>query len=216
MSSPLAEPDPVARYFDEHAVDFDTIYESRKRPLRLLRDRLTRGTVVRRLSFVDELTREWPPGRVLDVGCGAGRFSVLLAARGWEAIGLDFAPEMVALAEKQAASAGVGERCRFFAADFLAWEADGAFDLGLAIGLFDYVEDPRPILEKLAALTGGRLVASFPKRLHPLVPLRRARLAAAGCPVWFYGRREVEDLGRACLGHFEVRSFHRDFLLVGG
>jgi ubiquinone/menaquinone biosynthesis C-methylase UbiE len=223
MSSPSADGSPGARgqehrvagYFDRHAVDFDTIYEDRKGWLRGLRDRLSRGTVVERLAFVEELAASRPPGRVLDVGCGSGRFAVALARRGWEAVGLDFAPEMVALADRAAAQAGVPQRCTFLAADFLEWEANGGFDLGLAIGVFDYVADPSPLLAKLAALTGGQVVLSFPKRVHPLVPLRWARLRAAGCPVWFYAQREVEALGRGHLGQFRVVPFHRDWLLVG-
>jgi ubiquinone/menaquinone biosynthesis C-methylase UbiE len=215
MSSPSPEPERVARYFHEHAVDFDTIYESRKGPVRELRDRLSRGTVVERLTFVDDLVRNDPPGRVLDVGCGSGRFSVSLARRGWEAVGLDFADDMIALANKQALEAGVADRCRFEVADFLDWHDDAPFDLGLAIGVFDYVAQPAPLLARLAAVSNGRVVASFPKRYHPLVPLRWARLRAAGCPVHFYVRGQVEAFGRAHLHRPTVMSFKRDYLLVG-
>ena len=215
MSSPSPEPERVARYFHEHAVDFDTIYESRKGRVRELRDKLSRGTVVERLTFVDDLVRGDPPGRVLDVGCGSGRFSVSLAGRGWEAVGLDFADEMIALARKQALDSGVADRCRFEVADFLDWHDDTPFDLGLAIGVFDYVAEPSPLLARLATVCDGRIVASFPKRYHPLVPLRWARLRAAGCPVHFYARGQVEALGRAHLRRPSVVSFKRDYLLVG-
>ena len=216
MSSPSPEPERVARYFHEHAVDFDTIYdESRKGKVRELRDRLSRGTVVERLTFVDDLVRNDPPGRVLDVGCGSGRFSVSLARRGWEAVGLDFAEEMITLARDMADEAGVADRCRFEVADFLDWHDDEPFDLGLAVGVFDYVAEPAPLLAKLAAACSGRVVASFPKRYHPLVPIRWARLRAAGCPVHFYVRAQVEALGRAHLRRASVVSFKRDYLLVG-
>lgn len=215
MSSPSPEPERVARYFDEHAVDFDTIYDSRKSKLRELRDRLSRGTVVERLSFVDDLAGSRAPGRVLDVGCGSGRFCVRLAERGWNAVGLDFADEMIGLARRQADEAGVADRCAFEVADFLEWNDEARFDLGLAIGVFDYVADPAPLLSKLAAVSGGRIVASFPKRMHPLVPVRWVRLRAAGCPVYFYDRRQVEELGRAHLSRHSVLPFHRDHLLVG-
>ncbi len=215
MSSSSPETDPVARYFDRHAEDFDTIYEERKGWLRGLRDQLSRGTVVQRLTFVDELARERTPGRVLDVGCGSGRFGVRLAEHGWEAVGLDFAAEMVDLAHEHAAAAGVADRCTFLQADFLAWDAEGAFDLGLAIGLFDYVAHPQPLLDKLVKVTGGRVVASFPKRWHVLVPLRWVRLRASNCPVYFYTRRRVEALAADAGLTAKVVSFHRDYLLVG-
>jgi 2-polyprenyl-3-methyl-5-hydroxy-6-metoxy-1,4-benzoquinol methylase len=216
MMRPLErEPEDVARYFDRHAADFDAIYEERKSRMRSLRDRFSRRTVVERLTFVDELARDRQPGRVLDVGCGAGRFSIRLAQHGWQAVGMDFAPEMTALAGAAAARAGVTERCTFLTDDFLTWAADGTYDLGLAIGVFDYMADPAPLLAKLAALTGGRVVASFPRVMHPLVPLRWARLRLAGCPVHFYTRKKVERLAHAHLRAPRVVPFHRDYLVVG-
>jgi SAM-dependent methyltransferase len=205
----------VARYFHDHAVDFDTIYAEKKPVLRRLRDRLTRGTVVKRLEYVDGIAARRQPSRVVDVGCGSGRFATRLAGRGATVVGLDFAAEMVALAERAAVEAGVDDRCTFLGDDFLTWECGDSFDLALAIGVFDYVSEPDPLLAKLGAVSGGSVIASFPRRLHPLVPLRLARLRAEGCPVYFYGRRQVEELGQRHLDRFEVISFSRDYLLVG-
>ena len=215
-SSRPDEPRRVSSYFDEHAVDFDTIYVEAKSPLRQLRDRLTRGTVVGRLELVDRLARAHQPSRVLDIGCGSGRFAVRLAQQGAEVVGLDFAEQMLVLARQAAQQAGVGDRCRFVNADFLEWEADGAFDLGLAIGFFDYVADPAPMLEKLARLCGNRVVASFPKRFDPLVPPRYVRLRLSGCPVHFYSRRQVEELARAAVGPHRIEPLGRDYILLGG
>ena len=44
---------------------------------------------------------------VLDVGCGAGRVSVALAKKGYVVTGLDFLPEMIELANRQANSHGI-------------------------------------------------------------------------------------------------------------
>ena len=51
--------------------------------------------------------------RVLDVGCGVGRWSRLLAARGASVTGVDLSPTMIAQAERRAAADGVADRCRF-------------------------------------------------------------------------------------------------------
>ena len=45
--------------------------------------------------------------RVLDVGCGVGRWSRLLAARGAEVLGVDLSPTMIAQARRRAAADGV-------------------------------------------------------------------------------------------------------------
>ena len=48
-----------------------------------------------------------PPGTVLDVGCGTGSLSVLLAGSGYKVTGIDFSPAMLARARAKAASAGL-------------------------------------------------------------------------------------------------------------
>jgi len=216
-SSPLPENDQVAKYFHEHASDFDAIYEEEdKGTLRRWRDELTRGTVLRRVDFVDNVAAPLGAARILDVGCGAARFAVRLAGRASEFVGIDFAPEMITLARKKATVADVADKCTFLQVDFLEWESDKAFDLAIAIGVFDYVADPKPLLAKLAAVSSTKVVASFPRRLHVLVPMRYVRLRLASCPVYFYSRRQVEALGRAHLPGFRVEKFGRDYLLVGG
>lgn len=40
-----------------------------------------------------------PPARILDLGCGTGTLTVLLAEQGYRVDGIDFSPEMIRLAE---------------------------------------------------------------------------------------------------------------------
>src|SRR5579871_5080303 len=51
--------------------------------------------------------------RVLDVGCGVGRWSRLLAARGAQVTGVDLSPTMIAESQRRAAAEGVADRCQF-------------------------------------------------------------------------------------------------------
>ena len=209
------EQQKVTTYFDTHAQDFDTIYEEQKGAVRKLRDRLSRGTVVERLTFVKEAADRDKPLTILDVGCGAGRFSVPLAQGGSRVVGIDPADAMVEMATDRAKEGGVSAQCRFVEADYLTWDAGERFEMSLGIGLFDYMRDPVPMLTKIAADTNGRVIASFPKRWHPLVPLRKIRLGMAGCPVFFYTRADVERLGREHLASFTVTKLGRDYMLVG-
>lgn len=216
MSSPSDQGDSVAKYFHEHAADFDSIYdEQQKSPVRRLRDRLSRGTVVQRLEFVEQRAREWKPATALDVGTGGGRFAVALARQGITVVGLDFAADMLEIARQHAAAAGVAERCTFLPHDIMQWDPPEKFELTLGIGLLDYIGDADAMLGRLVAATSGRIIASFPKLVHPLVPLRYARLRSEGCPVWFYRRSQVAALGAKHLPDHEIIDFHRDYLLVG-
>jgi len=214
-SSSSHEGERVARYFDQNAQDFDTIYETEKSPLRRWRDRLSRGTVVQRLDFAEDIAARHRSSRILDVGCGPARFAVRLAPRASEFVGIDFAPEMIALANQKATEAGVSDKCRFHAVDFLTWDPGQEFDLALAIGVVDYVADPGPLLAKMSKVSGGNIVVSFPRRWHVLVPLRFVRLRASGCPVYFYDRRQVEAYGRAYCSQFRIERLGRDYMLVG-
>ena len=67
------------------------------------------------------------PGRVLDVGCGAGGLAVALAERGWDVLGIDLAPKAIAAARAVAAERGVS--AQFETADASTWTPRGTYDL---------------------------------------------------------------------------------------
>lgn len=59
-----------------------------------------------------------PFGPVLDLGCGSGIWSVELAKRGWQVIGVDVVPKAIRRARKRAKEAGV--HVRFVESDVTA------------------------------------------------------------------------------------------------
>ncbi len=71
--------------------------------------------------------------RVLDVGCGTGENTILLAAHGVDVTGVDMAPTAIAKAKEKAEARG-GSSARFVVGDALALG-------GLGLGLFDLVID---------------------------------------------------------------------------
>lgn len=74
-----------------------------------------------------------PPGRALDLGCGTGTNVLYLAERGWQAVGVDFAPPAVAQARQKARRRGLS--AEFFVADVTRLDfLDGTFDLAVDIG----------------------------------------------------------------------------------
>ncbi len=102
--------------------------------------------------------RRWldvPAGaRVLDVGCGVGRWSCRLAARGASVTGVDLSPTMIVQAGRRAAAQGVAARCRFLAQDLAALELDGRFDLILGVTVLQHILEPeslRAALQRLAS-----------------------------------------------------------------
>lgn len=104
------------------------------------------------------------PGiRVLDVGCGVGRWSRLLAARGALVTGVDLSPTMIAQSKRRAAEAGLSGRCRFLVQDCTALDVAGPFDLVLGVTVLQHILDPlavRAAIGRMAALVArtGRMV----------------------------------------------------------
>jgi SAM-dependent methyltransferase len=79
-------------------------------------------------------------GRVLDAGCGTGEHALLAASRGLEAVGVDFAPTAIAVAEKKARDRGLD--ARFLVADALELGGLGEqFDTVVDCGLFHTFDD---------------------------------------------------------------------------
>jgi SAM-dependent methyltransferase len=105
-----------------------------------------------------------PGTRVLDVGCGVGRWSRLLAARGALVTGIDLSATMIQEATRRARAAGVASRCRFLVQDFADLEVAGRFDLVLSVTVLQHILETeavhaalRRVMRHLAP--GGRLVA---------------------------------------------------------
>lgn len=198
----------LAVYWSRRAEEFDALYTGRKGRAARLWDALTRRNIGDRFRFAMRAVGPVEGKRILDMGCGSGRYCVELAARGGaEVVGVDLAPGMLTIAGRLAAERGVEARCRFVRTDILDYAPAEPFDDAVAMGFFDYAPDPRRVLSHLRALTRGRLVASFPCRLSGRAPFRKLWLKARGCYVRLYGRGEVEALCRAA--GFDVKALVR-------
>lgn len=125
-----------------------------------------------------------PGARVLDIGCGVGRWSRRLAARGARVTGIDLSPTMIEEARRRAEAGGVAERCRFLVQDCAHLDVEGPFDLILSVTVLQHILDVgalraavRGIARHLAP--NGRLVIleAAPARTatHCNSPVFRAR-----------------------------------------
>lgn len=209
----ITSAEQVRRYFDAEAERFDAIYRSDKGLSQRIVDRLFRTVMHRRYALTLELCGDVQGKRVLDVGCGSGRYCLELARRGAEVVGLDFAPAMVDMAKERAAELGVSECCRFEVVEFLEWCEPHHFDICLGIGFFDYVAEPQQFLVKMRRITGGHGVFSFPVRWTARSLTRRVRLSLNRCPVHFYDGKQVEELLRGSgWENADVHRLSRDYL----
>lgn len=80
--------------------------------------------------IVRNVIEQMPPGRALDLGCGDGTNSIMLARHGWAVTGIDISGQ--AIRKARAAAEEAGADARFVHADMLEWEPDGQYDLVIA------------------------------------------------------------------------------------
>ena len=134
----------AARFWDSHG-DF--------RPLHLLNPV--------RLQFIASRT-SLSGRRVLDVGCGGGLLSESLARAGAEVTGIDLAPGMIEVARLHAAENGLAIDYRIAAAEELAQNSPGHFEVVACMEMLEHVPDPAAMTATLARLLapGGALYVS--------------------------------------------------------
>jgi SAM-dependent methyltransferase len=130
--------------------------------------------------------------RLLDAGCGTGRFGAALADHRTTVVGVDPDPAMLDLARTRSAG-----RCARAVVEHLPFP-DGSFDLTLAVTVLEFVPRPALALAELARVTrsGGRIVigALDPHSPWGLANRRRLR-AGVWCQARFLSRSELRALG---------------------
>lgn len=82
-----------------------------------------------------------PGTRVLDAGCGVGRWSRRLARGGALVTGVDLAQTMVDEARRRAARDGVAERCQFLTADLVELDLGARFERVLGVTVLQHIVD---------------------------------------------------------------------------
>jgi 2-polyprenyl-3-methyl-5-hydroxy-6-metoxy-1,4-benzoquinol methylase len=185
----------VAKYWNDIAEQFDSIYTGRKSTMGRALDRWLRQDMFGRFDWVMRKAGDASKLTVCDIGCGSGRFVTELAKRGAKrVVGVDVAPEMIRLARELVQKDGVSDRCEFTVADIENWTTDERFDFVIAIGFWDYIADPRSRLRKIRGITKGTFLSAWPRAETWRAPVRKARLTMLGCPVYFYRHDDVRKL----------------------
>ncbi|MGB6605479.1 MAG: bifunctional 2-polyprenyl-6-hydroxyphenol methylase/3-demethylubiquinol 3-O-methyltransferase UbiG [Steroidobacteraceae bacterium] len=100
--------------------------------------------------------------RVLDVGCGGGLLAESLAREGAQVTGIDLAPGMIEAARLHAAESGLVIDYRVSAAETLAQEAPGVYDIVTCMEMLEHVPAPAATVVALARLVrpGGAVFIS--------------------------------------------------------
>lgn len=110
-----------------------------------------------------------PDEEILDLGCGSGLYTRVLAERGAHVTATEFAPRSLALAERNVGETGENVEFRLEDAQALTLP-DERFDKVLLTEVIEHVPHPeRAIAEAARVLRpGGVLVVSTPSRFSPM------------------------------------------------
>jgi ubiquinone/menaquinone biosynthesis C-methylase UbiE len=130
-------------------------------------------------AFV-ELSRLGPGARVADLGCGSGAFTALLARAGYDCVGLDISPKLIALG-----------RQKYPAIEFAEGDIehlpfpDASFDGVMLSGVVHHFPDPSHCAAEVFRVLrpGGQFVAFDPNRMNPFMWLYRDRTSPFYSPL---------------------------------
>ncbi|WP_123538985.1 class I SAM-dependent methyltransferase [Halosimplex salinum] len=117
-----------------------------------LTDRLEKAAVFESLAPVEDK-------KILEIACGTGRFSVMLAERGADMVGLDISAPMLGEGRDKARRTGVDDHMEFMRGDAARLPfPDDHFDSVFAIRFFHLVDEPEAYLREMARVSKGQVV----------------------------------------------------------
>jgi 2-polyprenyl-3-methyl-5-hydroxy-6-metoxy-1,4-benzoquinol methylase len=182
-------------YWNQESETFQKIYSRQKSKISKLLDRIFRIDMFQRFEFTIQHSEPIKNKTFLDVGCGSGLYSIEFAKRGASGVlGIDIAENMIDLCKKFALQNKVTDKCTFIKTDLLQYNSESVFDISIGIGLFDYIYDPLPVIQKMKEITKVKVIISFPKLLTWRAPIRKLRLFFRGCEVHFYTKNRIKRL----------------------
>ena len=203
-------------YFDGVSTEWNRLYSEEKSLINLI-NRYFRRTLYERYKFAFEKCKNIKNARILDIGCGTGKYCIEFAKSGAEhVVGIDIAPSMIEFSNIEARKEGV-EKCHFVCENFIEYNFDENFDYVIAMGFFDYVKDPKPIYDKVSELNPKKFIASFPKYRFFWGLQRYIRYyLIKNCPVYYYEEEEViNSLKSIGCSKYELLSFNTGFVVSG-
>jgi len=149
--------------------------------------------------------------RVLEVACGTGRFTVMMARQGADIVGLDISPAMLTQGRQKAQQAGVSDHVEFMRGDAARLPfPDDHFDAVFAMRFFHLADRPVTFLRELRRVSKGQVffdtfnLASTRVIYNWLLPMG-SRL---------YSERDIENL--LADSELELQSAAHDFVIPYG
>ena len=167
----------------------------------------TTTDIIRRLGRVSE-------DRILEIGCGTGVNTLLMAKRGAKVTLLDYEKGALRIAKKTAEALSVD--AEFVYGDVFDYDFGKEFDIVHSEGVVEHFLNERRQriidLHSQALVRGGRCVIIVPNSSSP--PYRTGKFLAEKIGTWVYGG-EYPYIKRELVGRFEKAGLSVDMVLGG-
>lgn len=100
--------------------------------------------------------------RVIDIGCGGGILAESMARKGADVTGIDLSDKALKVADLHSLESGAKVRYKLIAAETMAEEEPGQYDVVTCMEMLEHVPDPAAIVQACAALVkpGGHVFLS--------------------------------------------------------
>jgi 2-polyprenyl-6-hydroxyphenyl methylase/3-demethylubiquinone-9 3-methyltransferase len=115
-----------------------------------------------RLGWIEQIVGDLRDRRIVDIGCGGGILSEAMARKGARVTGIDLSDKPLGVARLHTLESGASVDYRLIAAETLAAESPGAFDVVTCMEMLEHVPGPASIIAAAAKLAkpGGIVVIS--------------------------------------------------------
>jgi ubiquinone/menaquinone biosynthesis C-methylase UbiE len=157
-----------------------------------------------------------PSDRVLDVGCGPGGFTAVVAELAFEVVGIDVSEAWVEASQRTFAARGLTHARAVRGSGTALPFLDGSFEVATLIDVIHHLDDPDVTLREIARVLvpGGRLLVFEPNKLNPALTF----LCLFDRNEWgFLARRmgTIPSCTRLLEASFRVDIAHYSGLLIG-
>lgn len=168
------DPNVTIRWYDEHSARYDAESFGQHDD--------QYGGDLYRIALVRELIAQHKPKNILDVGCGTAEPLLHILEDGFDIVGFDFSPGMIAVGKKKLRERGYSDS-RVEVGDLLdpgivPRYGEGKFDAVIANGILPYIPERDRPHTHLAALVkpGGLYISAYSNSLLDLTTFNRFTL----------------------------------------
>jgi ubiquinone/menaquinone biosynthesis C-methylase UbiE len=186
----------VKNYFEDIAQEFDNIYDNEGTSITKITNKLFRKSLYERMPISLGECGDIKDKTIIDIGCGSGRLCYLLAKENAsKVVGVDYSQKMIDIAKKFVKKKDLEEKIQFECVDFFAkYETKEKFDISIALGVFDYLQNPEKFLDKMKMVTKEKIIVSYPAKYAFQAPIRKVWLYSRKCPVFFYTEPQLQRI----------------------